>query len=97
MGRPDGLANIATPASAPRYELRMRTHAAADTEYAIWQLPAPATPHLTAPLRIAGLRGRNLELMEHRVLRRLPRVGVRPRPSARTPRNDAMPCGKTPP
>ncbi len=81
MGRPDGVANLALPASAPRYELRVRTHAAADTEYAIWQLPAPATPHLSAPLRIAGLRGRNLELIEHRVLRRLARVGVRPRPS----------------
>ena len=81
MGRPDGLANLALPASAPRYELRVRTHAAADTEYGIWQLPAPATPHLSAPLRIAGLRGRTLELIEHRVLRRLARVGVRPRPS----------------
>ena len=33
-------------------------------------------------MRIAGLRGRNLDLIEHRVLRRLTRVGVRPRPSA---------------
>ena len=81
MGRPDGLANVATPESAPRYELRVRTHAAADTEYAIWQLPAPATPHVSAPLRIAGLRGRNLELIEHRVLRRLAPLGVRPAPS----------------
>ena len=30
-------------------------------------------------LRIAGLRGRNLELIEHSVMRRLARVGVRPR------------------
>ena len=80
MGRPDGLADLALPASAPRYELRVRPHAA-DTEYAIWQLPAPATPHLSAPVRIAGLRGRNLDLIEHRVLRRLARVRVRPRPS----------------
>ena len=82
MERPDGLANVAMPASAPRYELRVRAHAAGDAEYAIWQLPSPATPHVSAPVRIAGLRGRNLELIEHRVLRRLARFGVRPRPSA---------------
>ena len=40
-------------------------------EYEIWQVPAPATPHLKAAVRVAGLRGRNLELVEHRVLRRL--------------------------
>ena len=74
MGRPDGLASAAMPASTPRYELRVQTHAAADTEYAIWQLPTPATPHVSAPVRIAGLRGRNLDLIEHRVLRRLARV-----------------------
>ena len=75
-------AGVATPASAPRYELRVRSHAAADTEYEIWQLPAPATPHVSVPVRIAGLRGRNLELIEHRVLRRLVRVGIRPGRSA---------------
>ena len=32
----------------------------------VWQLPSPATPALTAPVRVAGLRGRNLELVEHR-------------------------------
>ena len=81
MGRPDGLANVPTPASAPRYELRVRAHAAGDSEYTIWQLPSPATPHVRAPARIAGLRGRNLELIEHRVLRRLARFDVRPRSS----------------
>ena len=78
MGLPEGLASGATPTSAPRYELRVRAHAAGDTEYAIWQLPAPATPHLNAPVRVAGLRGRNVELVEHRVLRRLARSGFRP-------------------
>lgn len=81
MARSEGLASMATPASAPRYELRVRKHGAADTDYEIWQLTAPATPHVSAPVRIAGLRGRNLELIEHRVLRRLARVGVRPGPS----------------
>ena len=82
MARIEGLASVATPASAPRYELRVRTHGASDTEYEIWQLPAPATPHVRAPVRIAGLRGRNLDLIEHRVLRRLARAGVRPGPPA---------------
>ena len=49
MGHPDGLADLALPASAPRYELRVRSHAAADTEYAIWQLPGPATPTSALP------------------------------------------------
>ena len=82
MALPVILAHVAPPASVPRYELRVRTHAPANTEYAIWQLPAPATPRLRVPLRIAGLRGRNLELIEHSVMRRLARVGVRPRRSA---------------
>ena len=82
MARMESLASVATPASAPRYELRVRTHGTSDTEYEIWQLPAPATPHVSAPIRIAGLRGRNLELIEHRVLRRLAGAGIRPGPSA---------------
>jgi hypothetical protein len=40
-------------------------------------MPSPATPRLTSPQRIAGLRGRNLELVEHRVFRRLNQAGVR--------------------
>ncbi len=74
----EGLAGLVTPASAPRYELRVGSYGASDTEYEIWQLPAPATPNVTSPIRIAGLRGRNLELVEHRVLRRLAATGIRP-------------------
>src|SRR5690606_5619703 len=69
--------DIHPPASAPRYELRTRNHGPGDAELEIWQLPSPATPHRTSPARLAGLRGRNLELVEHRVLRRLSRSGVR--------------------
>jgi len=46
----------------------------------VWQLPSPATPQLSAPKRVGGLRGRNLELVEHRVLRRLASAGVHPAP-----------------
>ena len=68
---------VETPDSAPRYELRVRRHGPADAEYEIWQMPAAATPHVTSPLRVAGLRGRNLELVEHRVLKRLAQAGVK--------------------
>ena len=50
------------------------------TEYEIWQLPAPATPQVTSALRVAGLRGRNLDLIEHRVLKRLAQAGVQTEP-----------------
>ncbi len=40
-------------------------------------MPAPASAHVTCALRVAGLRGRNLELVEHRVLRRLSQAGVK--------------------
>ena len=76
------ITRIETPESAPRYELRVRRHGPADTEYAIWQMPAAATPSVTSALRIARLRGSNLDLIEHRVLRRLAQSGVRLGPSA---------------
>lgn len=70
-------ASTAAPQSAPRYELRVRHLSPADVEYEIWQLPNAATPHLTAATRLAGLRGANLSLVEHRVLRQLAQSGVR--------------------
>ena len=77
MNRVKRIVQIETPKSAPQYELRVRRHGATDTEYEIWQVPAVATPHVRAPVRVAGLRGRNLALVEHRVLRRLAQSGVR--------------------
>ena len=71
MARLERIAQIETPESAPQYELRVRRHGPVDTEYEIWQMPAPATPQVTSALRVAGLRGRNLELVEHRVLKQL--------------------------
>lgn len=78
MGLSDSPIDAASAPSAPRYELRVRALGNASAEYEIWQLPAPATPHISTAVRVAGLRGRNLELVEHRVLRRLARVGIRP-------------------
>ena len=40
-------------------------------------MPATATPQVVSPLRVAGLRGRNFELVEHRVLRRLSQSRVK--------------------
>ena len=78
MARLERISQIETPASAPRYELRVRRYGPVGTEYEIWQLPATATPQVTSALRVAGLRGRNLDLIEHRVLKRLAQAGVRP-------------------
>ena len=60
----------------PRYELRVRQRASAESEIEIWQLPAPATLHVKSPVYIAGLHGRNLALIEHRLLRRLKPLGI---------------------
>lgn len=68
---------VDTPKSAPQYEVRVRNHGVGDTEIEVWEMPSPASPHLTSSVRVAGLRGRNLELVEHRVLRRLNQAGMR--------------------
>jgi hypothetical protein len=77
MARLERVVSVETPASAPRYELRVRRHGPVEAEYEVWQMPAAATPHVTAPIRVAGLGGRNLQLVEHRVLKRLGRAGVK--------------------
>ncbi len=61
----------------PIYQLRARRRGPGDTEVEVWQLPSLATPQINAPIRLAGLRGRNLELAEHRVLKRLKESGIR--------------------
>ncbi len=75
--KPERLNPVQTHNAAPKYELRTRQHGLGDSEFEICQLPPPASPHLAAPLRLAGLRGRNLELVEHRVLKRLNQAGVK--------------------
>ena len=74
MARRGIIAQSAAPDSAPRYELWVHRRGPADAEYEIWRMPAALAP----ALRVAGLRGRNLELVEHRVLQRLARAGVKP-------------------
>ena len=81
MARLERITQIETPESAPRYELRVRNHGPGDADYAIWQIPATATPQVISATRVAGLRGRNFELVEHRVLRRLSQSGIKLRRS----------------
>ena len=60
----------------PSYVLRAENCRSGDLQMEVWQIPSPATPALKTPRRIAGLRGRNLALVEHRVLRRLNSAGI---------------------
>lgn len=69
-------ANSVGTSALPRYELRTRRLSGSDIEVEIWQLPSAATPHIRQPTYIAGLRGRNLSLIEHRLLRRLKQVRI---------------------
>ena len=78
MARLERIVQIKVPDSAPHYELRVRRYGPCNTEYEIWQMPAMSTPNVTSALRIAGLRGRNLELVEHLVLKKLSQSGVKP-------------------
>ena len=62
---------VRLPSALPHYELRAKRELGADMSLEIWQLPTGATPHIKQPTYIAGLHGRNLSLVEHRLLRRL--------------------------
>lgn len=86
------LTEMTTPASAPVFEVRMVRHGPADIEVEVWQLPSPASPQVSAPVRLAGLRGRNLDLIEHRVLKLLRQAGVRFTPLSE--RKEAHPLGE---
>ena len=86
MTRVKRMALVETPESAPRYEVRVRGHRPGDTEYEIWQIPSAATPQVASAARIAGLRGRNLVLVEHRELKRLGGAGIKLGPSRRRER-----------
>ena len=77
MARLERVVQIETRESAPRYELRVRRHSPLDIEYEIWLMPATATPQVITAQRVAGLRGRNLGLVEHRILKRLSRSEIR--------------------
>ncbi|MDE0038228.1 MAG: hypothetical protein OXU77_11855 [Gammaproteobacteria bacterium] len=91
MARVQHIRQVDSSAAIPEYELRTRRRGLAEGQFEIWQLPSPATPQVAAPIRVAGLKGRNLELVEHRVLKRLAAVGVRPMPIDAEMRGYALP------
>ena len=64
-------------AGNPRFELRARNLGPDRLEMEVLQQPSSATPHIKKTVRIAGLRGRNLALIENRVLRRLASADIR--------------------
>lgn len=68
----------------PCYQLRAWVHGPDNWTLEVWQLPAPATPYLTAPLKLAWLRGRNLALIQPRLLRYLARLKIEVSPLRRT-------------
>ena len=63
--------------SAPRYDLRIRPAGSGRDCYEVWQIPSAGTPQIRKPVRIAGLEGRNLELVQHRILRILAEQRIR--------------------
>lgn len=96
------LARILAPeptSSVPSFEVRIIRYGASDSEVQVWQLPSAASPQVAAPVRVAGLRGRNLDLVEHRVLKLLRQAGIgfsphRERTEARPlPEDDALRLG----
>jgi hypothetical protein len=62
--------------SVPRYELRATRNDKGDLGLDVWQLPSPATPHVEHPKRVAGLAGRNLELIEVRIFKQFRQEGI---------------------
>lgn len=63
--------------TGPVYELRAGGLEDGQLQLEIWQMPTPATPRLKKPERMAGLKGRVLEIVETQVLRRLKSIGIR--------------------
>jgi hypothetical protein len=72
------MAKQTAPRSAvrPHYELRASKRAASELSLEVWQLPSPATPELKQPHYVGGLAGRNLALVENRVLKQLKAAGI---------------------
>lgn len=62
--------------SKPHYQLKVEKLPGSDLFLEIWQLPCPATPHLKNPKRVAGIKGRNFALLEHRLLRQLKQIDI---------------------
>ena len=77
MASPRHLRQDEAGHSAPRYEMRVRYGGPDRDCYEIWQTPSAATPLIRRPVRIGALAGRNLELVQHRILRILAEQRIR--------------------
>lgn len=66
----------AEASTAPAYELRVRRQGSQGLVLEIWQRPSANSPQLKEPAYVAGLKGRTLSLVEHRVLRSLAKGGI---------------------
>lgn len=60
----------------PAYELRLHVPDPRTWRLELWQMPSPATPRLRLPELVATLKGRPLEIIEHRLLKRLSRARI---------------------
>ena len=60
----------------PQYELRARKRGPGNLLLEVWQLQSVATPEVKAPHYVGGLFGRNLALVEHRVLKQIRAAGL---------------------
>jgi len=65
------------PTLEPVYEVRARRIACNELQVEIWQMPSAASPHIHVPVRMAGLAGRNLEINQIRILKKLKDAGIR--------------------
>lgn len=68
---------VTLPTIEPAYEVRARRIAVNELQVEIWQMPSPASPHIHVPIRMAGLAGRNLEINQIRILKKLKDAGIR--------------------
>lgn len=69
-------AYMAPPSIQPIYEVRAR-RVDNELQVEIWQVPSSSSPHVTVPVRVAGLAGRNLEVNQIRIFKRLRDAGIR--------------------
>ncbi len=77
MASPRSLPAGEARPSVPHYELRVGHARLGRDCYEVWQVPTAATPQIRSPVRIAALEGRNLELVQHRILRILAEQKIR--------------------
>lgn len=62
--------------TAPVYELRVKRDPRHGMALEIWQGRSPNSPQRSEPRYVAGLKGRNLSLIEHRVMKKLKAANI---------------------